>query len=350
MNRLMPYLQLVRLPTVFTAVADILLGFALTTGVFISTAPSPDGPIDLDAAMLEDGESLGMEAANELAEPKSEWVWQLGWLIAASSCLYLSGMVFNDVFDRRADAEDRPEAPIPSGKVSVKTAATIGVLLMASGLVASYLAGINKSNGQLNPLRVAGMLCVAILLYDSVLKRTLLAPLMMGGCRFLNIILGASTLNFFVGDGILNFFKAVFSRPQLGVGIGLGVFVMGVTWFARTETRESNRWQLGIATLFVNAGIATLIFFIRTWPGQVEWTSVAFVLAFVALIIDRRLIAAISDPSPDKVQTAVKTMLMSLVVLDATMIYWKTENVTLSCLTVGLLVPSIVLSRWIRVT
>lgn len=125
---------------------------------------------------------------------------------------------------------------------------------------------------------------------------------------------------------------------------------MGVTWFARTETRESNRWQLGIATLFVNAGIATLIFFIRTWPGQVEWTSVAFVLAFVALIIDRRLIAAISDPSPDKVQTAVKTMLMSLVVLDATMIYWKTENVTLSCLTVGLLVPSIVLSRWIRVT
>lgn len=341
MNRLMPYLQLVRLPTVFTAVADILLGFALTTGVFINTPDNPDGPINLDAAMVDVGESAGMEADNELAKPKSEWVWELSWLIAASACLYLSGMVFNDVFDRKADAEDRPEAPIPSGKVSVTVAAMLGVGLMAAGLGASYMVGINKPIGQFHPLAVAGMLCVAILLYDFVLKRTPIAPVMMGGCRFLNIILGASTLTPF---------WLVFSRPQLVVGIGLGVFVMGVTWFARTETRDSNRWQLGLATVLVNAGIGTLIYITKAWPGEVSWVNVAFVLAFVALILDRRLFAAISDPSPHKVQIAVKSMLMSLVVLDATMIYWKTENVTVSCLTVGLLIPSLVLSRWIRVT
>ena len=42
-----------------------------------------------------------------------------GWAMPiASTCLYWSGMAFNDWCDRHVDAEERPERPIPSGRVS----------------------------------------------------------------------------------------------------------------------------------------------------------------------------------------------------------------------------------------
>ena len=85
--RLRAYLQLMRFPAVFTALADILLGFVLTHESF-----SPAG--DLAA------------------------------LVGASSGLYLAGMVFNDWFDRDLDARERPGRPIPSGRISPRAAAT----------------------------------------------------------------------------------------------------------------------------------------------------------------------------------------------------------------------------------
>ena len=84
------YLQLVRLPTVFTAMADIILGYALTHRF-----------VDSDG---------------------SEHVQKFLGLLAASCCLYMSGMVFNDVFDLQQDTAERPNRPIPSGRVSRKSA------------------------------------------------------------------------------------------------------------------------------------------------------------------------------------------------------------------------------------
>lgn len=39
-------------------------------------------------------------------------------LAAASSCFYLAGMALNDYADREVDARERPNRPIPSGRVS----------------------------------------------------------------------------------------------------------------------------------------------------------------------------------------------------------------------------------------
>jgi 4-hydroxybenzoate polyprenyltransferase len=50
-------------------------------------------------------------------------------LAAASVCLYWSGMAANDWADRELDAKERPERPIPSGRVSPGTA-----LRVAAGL------------------------------------------------------------------------------------------------------------------------------------------------------------------------------------------------------------------------
>ena len=320
MQRLMPYLQLIRLPTVFTAVADIMLGFALT-----------------NLTLFEAG-LIGDDLPTTLREP---WVWELGWLVVTSVCLYLSGMVFNDVFDWRIDAEERPSAPIPSGRVSVFTATILGTVLMCTGLAASYAVGYGKITGQYDPLKMALLLCVAILGYDGLLKKTMAGPLAMGLCRFLNVMLGASAIGLWF---------SVWTRPQLQIAAGLGVYVLVLTLFARTEDKQSKRLTLVIATLFVNAGLGIVAHLLTYWPGTAEPRNVGFALLVIALVVNRRLAAAIQDPSPGMVQTAVKTMLLSLVVIDATMIYFNTAHAGFAVATVLLLVPSFVLSRWIRLT
>ena len=83
------YLQLLRLPNVFTAMADMLLGFLFT---------------------------------HQTLEPWPQFVLLLG----SSSLLYLAGMVLNDYFDRDQDARERPLRPIPSGRVSAANARKLG--------------------------------------------------------------------------------------------------------------------------------------------------------------------------------------------------------------------------------
>ena len=53
----------------------------------------------------------------------------------------------------------------------------------------------------------------------------------MGGCRLLNVLLGAST-----GLPLLGEWNVVgFGVPHLIVAGGIGLYIAGVTWFARTE-------------------------------------------------------------------------------------------------------------------
>ena len=83
------YLQLVRLPNVFTAMADVLLGYLFT-------------------------------------HPRLEPVGHFALLLVASSMLYLAGMVLNDYFDQEQDARERPARPLPSGRVTPQAARLLG--------------------------------------------------------------------------------------------------------------------------------------------------------------------------------------------------------------------------------
>ena len=94
------WLELLRLPNVFTAVADVAMGYLVTQAT-------------LDA----------LAAAGRA-------------LIIASAALYLAGMVLNDKFDATLDALERPERPIPSGRISAQTASRLGFGLLALGVVA----------------------------------------------------------------------------------------------------------------------------------------------------------------------------------------------------------------------
>ena len=92
-SRLRAWLELLRLPNVFTAVADVMMGFLVTHATL---------------------------------RPASEFAL----LVAASCCLYLAGMVLNVVFDVEQDTTERPERPIPSGRITRSAASRLGWLRM----------------------------------------------------------------------------------------------------------------------------------------------------------------------------------------------------------------------------
>ena len=299
------YLQLLRLPNVFTAVADVVTGF-----LFIRTLESA-----WDTAVL-------------------------ALLAGASSALYLSGMVFNDLFDREVDAQERPGRPIPSGAVSERAARRLAWILMGAGLVLAIGAGITLQS--VVPPIVAAGLSACILLYDGVMKATVFGPLVMGGCRSLNVLLGMSVAP-----------EAWSSAAFLTAG-AIGIYITGVTVFAKTEADRPSRGFLMAGLVILLGGVAMLapVPLMRAaagatvviGPGRWRW----FLPLFGALIATRCL-SAVLDPTPQKTQLAVKSAILSLIVLDAGVCFLAAGGAYAMGVLV-LLIPAMILGRFVYST
>jgi 4-hydroxybenzoate polyprenyltransferase len=294
MTPLQSWARLTRLVNLPTALADIALG-ALATGSLPERWPA------------------------------------FGLLLLASGCLYSSGMVWNDYFDAEQDYRERPDRPIPSGQVRRGTAALGGALLMLLGVALAAGAGRH-------PAVVAGLLVVAIFLYDGWLKRTALGPVAMGACRFLNVLMGVS-----ITGGL-----AWPLGPHLALAVGL--YIVGVTWFARTEARDSSRPALTAAAAVMLTG---LILGVAVAVHKPEGTaSPAFVPLLVALgfWLGLPLRRAVESPTPANVQAGVKRSLMGLILFDAALAAGTAGTVGLLILL--LLVPSLYLNRkrWLYAT
>jgi len=253
-RRLVAYAQLVRLPNLFTALADIGLGW------FVTRAPWP----------------AALAAA------------------AISACCYCAGMVWNDVFDVGQDERERPFRPLPSGRVSTAAARRLGGGLFAAALAVAGLADFAAESLRFLPLTV--LLAGAVLLYDRVLKRTRFGPLGMGACRFLNVLLGLAAAD-----------SAAVPWPlRLHLAAVVGLYIVGVTWFARTEARASDPKQLRLATGTMAAALAlALALPLHLAEGA---GSPLFVYALVgfALTLAGPVSAALAKPGPGTVQPAVK--------------------------------------------
>ncbi|GIG56179.1 transferase [Longispora fulva] len=108
-------------------------------------------------------------------------------LATASVCLYWAGMAANDWADRDLDAVERPERPIPSGRITPAAALGVAGGLTAAGLAVAALTGGRRA------LAVAVPLVGAIWAYDVAWKNTDAGPAGMALCRGLDVLLGAST-------------------------------------------------------------------------------------------------------------------------------------------------------------
>ncbi|MEX2111935.1 MAG: UbiA family prenyltransferase [Pirellulales bacterium] len=297
------YLELVRVPNVFTAMADILLGYLFT---------------------------------HSGLEPLPQFVF----LLVASGLLYLSGMVLNDYFDREQDARERPDRPIPSGRVDAATALRLGITLMVLGVAAGGVA--SSVAGSAWPVMLAVVLASAVFAYDGLLKQTMIAPVTMGACRTLNVLLGMSLA------------EGAWHPVHWVVACGVGVYVAGVTLFARSEARTSGRAQLALGLAILLGGIG-LLASTPAWATGAEWPPVStpqrwFVFwGLIALLIGWRCARAVADPRPAHVQAAVRNCIFALVILDAGAVLAVQDRMW-ALVIVALLLPTILLGRWIYST
>ena len=302
---ILAWLRLMRLPTVFTALTNILCGY------FVST----------DSRALPD----------VLAQTEF-WL-----LLLSSALLYLGGMVLNDVFDFKLDCEERPERPLPSGRMTVRSAAILGWFMMAVGLASAFAAGLVSATGY-SSFQIAVVLAALIWFYDSVLKSTPFSPFGMAGCRFLNIMLGASCC----GD-----WGTVWGGPQVMIAGAMFVYILGVTWFARNETGTASGWQLivSIAVVLTAIGLNAWLCY-RTDPGtKSPATGAMLALALVAANIVRASVRAISSGESIRLQKHVGFMLLNIIFIDAAMTFCVTGSSSFAFLIVACVVPAILLKK-----
>src|SRR4051794_32198992 len=213
----MPWLRLMRLPNVFTAIADVAMGYLFVHRVVVDPA-------------------------------------RLICLIAASAALYTAGMVLNDVFDFAIDIKERPFRPLPAGQVSLSAARRLGFALLATGIVLGWVAGYLPGPSWGAPWRsgaIASVLAACVVGYDGFLKATPFGPLGMGACRFFNVLLGMSV-------GPLTFGPLGYGPAELLAAGGIGIYIVGVTWFARSEAGQSRSQVLLAAMAVMSCGAAAL--------------------------------------------------------------------------------------------
>jgi 4-hydroxybenzoate polyprenyltransferase len=307
-----------RLPNVFTAVSDVLMGF-----VFARQSFSPGGA--------------------------------LACIVAASALLYTAGMVLNDVFDLEVDRKERPQRPLPSGQIPFALARVLGFVMLLLGVGFGWLAGYLYRDEAALPIAfpwrsgaIATALAAAVLLYDAFLKKTPLGPLGMGLCRTLNVLLGMSLSP----EALMKEASWLhYSIAQCLVAAGIGVYVVGITIYAKSEAEEKSKTTkllLGVAVMVVGVvllGSAAHYTQLQLRPDYIYWV----LLGLLLLSVLRRSIAAAFDGSAPLVQGAVKHAILSIIMFDAA-VAAAAAPLVYAIVIVLLLGPAILLGKWVYST
>lgn len=254
---LMPYLRLMRPANVVTAAADVLAGYAV--------------------AGFADARALGL-------------------LLVSTTGLYAAGVVFNDVFDAKLDAIERPERPIPSGRATVGGAAVLGTILLAAAILSAFMA--SRTSGVI-ALLIAG--CAVF--YDGWGKHIpVVGPVSMASCRGLNLLLGLSAAPLLLSErwyvGLLNF-----------------TYVVAITVLSAGEVRGGKRAVSMLALGLLGAVVAGMIV-LAIAPGFALIAALPFAVLFSLRVLPP-FWRAYREPQAGIIRSAVKVGVLSLIVLDS---------------------------------
>lgn len=251
------YLQLTRPANLLTALADILAGLAIAGFSFA--------------------------------------VGTYGLLLLSTLGLYGGGVVLNDVFDARLDAIERPERPIPSGRVPLKNAALLGGSLLLVGVACAWAYSLPSG-------LIALTIALLVLLYDRFAKHSsFFGPLVMGMCRGGNLLLGVSVLPL-----ALEVYAWVAIIPILYIG--------AITMISQDEVHGGKQ-----RTLYFAGFLYGLVHFVQLY---IAWRQDNFfsTLPWVALhiwLVGRPLVEAVHNPIGPMIGKAVKAGVLSLIIMNA---------------------------------
>jgi 4-hydroxybenzoate polyprenyltransferase len=261
------YLVLVRLPNLFTLPSNILVGMATVSSLsFTITSLS-----------------------------------QLLLLVTISVLLYCVGIVLNDLYDFDIDKKERPNRPLPSGKISRKSAITLVVVFSSMALILSLLISIPA-------LLISSILFLAIFGYDKYLKNTPVGPFIVALARVLNILLGASV-------SIASIDTSMQIVTLTYVLVITFVYVSLIGFMSRHEVHGfSDNAKLFLAPAIIGFVISSLIVF--SFMGFFKLESLIILSLFSAIMIFSFSRNYRRDPR--RTQQIIQNMILSIIVLDST--------------------------------
>ena len=249
---------------------------------------------------------VGVGACVAMQGRRSGWTADDAWstvAVGAATLLILSaGNALNDACDADIDRVNRPDRPIPSGRVSSRGAVRFAVVLTALGVILAW-----SVNGM--AVAVASGASVCLVAYALVLKAT---PL--GG----NLVVALLTSGAFAAGGIavggvryaiapiVFVFLFTVSRElvkdieDVAGDAEHGARTAAVAWGLPGAVR--------LAALFGGAGIAfSPVPFLLGWPGF-GWRYIAVVAVGVDAVIATALWGLWRNPSPQMAARAQRRL------------------------------------------
>lgn len=289
-----PYLQLTRPANIVTAISDILAGIAIAGFSF------PLFEIDIPKAVF---------------------------LCISTIGLYGGGIVFNDIFDLELDRIERPERVIPSGKVSKPNAIIFGCFLLSLGVAAAWFNSAVSAG-------IAFSVAICALIYDKFGKHhSFLGPINMGLCRGGNLILGMSIMQ----DSISTWWP---------IGFLPVCYIAAITMISRGEVHGGNKNTLYFAA-FLYILVSSVQLYISYKLGNILLAT-PFVALHICLIF-KPLLVAINNPVGPNIGKAVKSGVLSLIVMNAAWVS-VSGNIIFALAVLCLLPVSIGLAKYFAVT
>ncbi len=181
---------------------------------------------------------------------------KLGLIAIVMVLFYMAGMYLNDLMDYAVDCRERPERPLPAGIVSPSAAVAVALTLFGCGSLLLWSVGPHPF--------LSGLVLIALIIcYDRWHKSNPLSPLLMALCRLMVYI-----------TAFLAF--SVQSLSTLLIpGSLLVLYVIGLTYIAKTENKPSMTNVSIVATLFLPT-----VYFTARQLQQVQWVTLPLILFF----------------------------------------------------------------------
>ena len=260
------YLVLVRLPNLFTLPSNILVGMAIVSSLAFTLTSFT----------------------------------QFLLLVTISVLLYCVGIVLNDLYDFDIDKKERPNRPLPSGKISRRSAIVLVAIFSTLALILSLLVSFST-------LVISSILFLTIFGYDKYLKNTHAGPLTIASARVMNILLGTSVS-----------FRSVDSYSQIVtltfVLIITFVYVSLIGFISRYEVRGFSDNAKLLPPAIVAIVISSIILFSLMGFFKLESLIILSLFSLIMLISFSRIYRRDSG----RTQQIVRNMILSIIVLDST--------------------------------
>lgn len=292
------YLALVRLPNLFTLPSNIL---------------------------------VGMATVSSLAFTLTSFT-QFLLLVTISVLLYCVGIVLNDLYDFDIDKKERPNRPLPSGKISRRSAIVLVAIFSTLVLILSLQVSFST-------LVISSILFSVIFGYDKYLKNTYAGPFTIASARVMNILLGTSVS-----------LRSVDSYSQIVtltfILIITFVYVSLIGFISRYEVHGfSDNTKLLLPPAIVATVISSIILFTLMGFFKLESLIILSLFSFIMIISFSRIYRRDSG----RTQQIVRNMILSIIVLDSTFLT-GIIGIELGLVVLTLMAPLLVLANKMYMT